>query len=109
MGEAVTDEDQKELFNERAGIREFDGDMDRSAAEEAARADVERHRHRCEIRTILRKYYAQCIDGVDAFIRQVATKRGADTAAGLRKEAIAQRLAGNRGKDGEWRELELNP
>lgn len=105
----MTDEDQQELFNERAGIREFDGGMARADAEAAASADVERHRHRCEIRTILRKYDAQGIDGVDAFIRQVAAKRGADTAARLREEAIAQWLAGNRGKDGEWRELELNP
>ena len=71
--------------------------------------DVELSRHRCEIRSILHKYAAGGIQAVDSFIQKVAEKRGADTAARLRTEAIAQWQAGNRGKDGEWRELGLKP
>ena len=37
---ATLDDDALELFNERAGIREFEGGVSRQAAESAARDDV---------------------------------------------------------------------
>ncbi|MGJ0486007.1 MAG: hypothetical protein ACR65R_15945 [Methylomicrobium sp.] len=37
---AGLDEDARELFNERAGIREFDGGMNRQEAESEAQKDV---------------------------------------------------------------------
>lgn len=109
MGEGVTDAEAKELFDERAAIREFDGGMDRPAAEQSAALDVELQRHRCEVRTILRTYVAEGIAGVDRRIQQISEKRGAEPAARLREDAIAQWQAGNRGKDGDWRELGLTP
>jgi len=71
--------------------------------------EIERSRHQCEIRSILQKYASGGIQAVDSYIQKVADKRGADTAARLRTEAIAQWQAGNRGKNGEWRELGLKP
>ncbi len=103
----MTNEEQRELFNERAAIREFDGGMPRADAERMASEDVERHRHRCEVRTILRKYAAEGISGVDQFIELVAKIRGDSAAARLREDAIAQWKAGNRGNEGDWRELGL--
>lgn len=103
----LSKEDKHELFNERAGIREFDGGLSREEAERRAAEDVQRAKHRCEIRSILRLYGAEGIKGVDRFINLVAEKRGADAAARLQEEAIAQWQAGNRGKDGQWRELGL--
>ncbi len=109
MGEGVTDAEAKELFDERAAIREYDGGMDRAAAEQSAAMDVETQRCRCEVRTILRTYAAEGIAGVERRIQQISDKRGSESAARLREEAIAQWQAGNRGKDGDWRELELAP
>lgn len=37
---AILDDDALELFNERAGIREFEGGMSRAEAESAAQQDV---------------------------------------------------------------------
>jgi hypothetical protein len=42
---ASLDEDARELFNERAGIREFDGGMPRQEAESEAQQDVLRWLH----------------------------------------------------------------
>jgi hypothetical protein len=109
MGEGMTDAESKELFEERAAIREYDGGMGRDLAERAAAADVELQRHRCEVRTILCTYAKEGISGVDRRIQQISDKRGAAPAARLREEAIAQWQAGNRGKDGDWRELGLTP
>lgn len=39
---AALDDDAREFFHERAGIREFDGGLSRLDAESAAREDVER-------------------------------------------------------------------
>ncbi len=45
----LADNDDEELFAERAAIREHDGGMDRQSAERAAAVDVERYRHSCEV------------------------------------------------------------
>lgn len=89
MGEGVTDEEQQELFEERAAIREFDGGMDRESAERAARADVERYRHACEVNYLVTLGSKEGRRGVDRYLALVAQKRGADAAERLRADAKA--------------------
>ena len=103
----LSKEDKHELFNERAGIREFEAGFNREEAERLANEDVERHRHRCEIRTMLRKADSEGPEAIGEYLLKVERARGAESAERLRAEARAQWQAGNRGKDGEWRELGL--
>lgn len=42
-----------ELFEERAAIAEFDGGLSREDAEKQAAAEVEKHRHECEVRWVI--------------------------------------------------------
>lgn len=88
MGEGVSDDD-KELFEERAAIREYDGGMDRQSAEVAARADVERHRYLCEVNHLVELGRKEGSRGVDRYLALVAKQRGADAADRLRSDAKA--------------------
>ena len=63
--------DELELFNERAGIREFDGGLSRDIAERLAEEDVEAYRHKCEIDSIVRMYKTKGGDAVKSFLLQV--------------------------------------
>lgn len=69
-----------ELFEERAAIREFDGGQSREDAERDAAADVEAHRHACEVRDIVRSCWPDG-DRVKARIEAVRKRRG-DVSAG---------------------------
>ena len=91
-----------ELFNERAGIREFDGGLSRDIAERLAEEDVEAYRHRCEVASVVRMYnkflkergaeYAKT--RIQSFLLQVEKARGSEASARLREAALAQiRLA----------------
>lgn len=96
MDSVLTDE--KELFNERAGIREFDGGLDRENAELLAQQDVEAYKYKCEIDSIVRMYKTKGGDAVKSFLLQVEKHRGSETAARLREEALAQIRLGKVGK-----------
>lgn len=96
MGEGVTDDEQQELFEERAAIREFDGGMDRESAERAACADVERYRHACEVNYLVTLGSKEGRRGVDRYLALVAQKRGSAAAERLRADAKAAFVAGTR-------------
>lgn len=91
-------DEELELFNERAGIREFDGGLSRDIAERLAEEDVEAYRHKCEVDSIVRKYnealqkrgkdYAK--ERIQSFLLQIEKYRGSETASRLREEALAQ-------------------
>ena len=89
MGEGVTDDEQQELFEERAGIRQYDGGMDRESAERAARADVERYRHQCEVNYLVELGRKEGRRGVDRYLALVEQKRGSAAAKRLRADAKA--------------------
>lgn len=88
--------DELELFNERAGIREFDGGLSRDIAERLAEEDVEAYRHRCEVASVVRMYnkflkergaeYAKT--RIKSFLLQVEKARGSEAAERLRRDAL---------------------
>ena len=86
MDQGLND-DEQELFEERAAIREYDGGMDRKSAELAAAADVERYRHKCEINYLVELGRKEGRRGVDRYLALVAKQRGAAAAEGLRADA----------------------
>ena len=83
-------DEELELFNERAGIREFDGGLSRDIAERLAEEDVEAYRHKCEVDSIVRMYKTKGGDAVKSFLLQVEKHRGSETSFRLREEALAQ-------------------
>lgn len=89
MGEGVTDDEQQELFEERAGIRQYDGGMDRESAERAARADVERYRHQCEVNHLVELGRKEGRRGTERYLALVAKNRGTAAAERLRADAKA--------------------
>lgn len=90
--------DDRELFEERAAIREFDAGVPRLEAELHAANDVETIRHRSEVRWCC-AHPSRTIEYVD----QVRRRRGDEAADRLLADARAQWAAGNRGKPGDWR------
>lgn len=73
------------------------------------RDDDEIHKHRCEVRELLSKANNGDQAAVDRYLATIQEKRGDKAAVRLREDARTQWLAGNRGKDGDWRELGLTP
>lgn len=75
--------------------------------------DHEDHRHRCEVRQLLRWTVERGGSWVHAWlygagtgrdrVRGVADFRGREAADRLRDDARAQWRLGNRGADGDWR------
>lgn len=95
--------EELELFNERAGIAEHDGQQSREDAERLARAEVERHRFRCEVRWLLRKAESEGTSASELYLLGCERQRGAEAAARLRDTAREQWIKGNRGAEGDWR------
>lgn len=95
--------EELELFNERAGIAEHDGQQSRKDAERLARDEVERHRFRCEVRWLLRKAAKDGSTASDAYLAECEKKRGAESTARLREAAREQWIKGNLGTEGDWR------
>lgn len=85
--------DAEELYEERAGIAEYDGGLSRADAE----AQADEYRHRCEVRWLCANQ-----ERGREYLRTVAVKRGAQAAQRLRDDALEQWQRGNRGKAGEW-------
>ena len=82
-------DDEQELFEERAAIREYDGGMDRESAERAARADVERYRHQCEVNYLVELGRKEGRRGTERYLLLVERKRGTPAAERLRTDAKA--------------------
>lgn len=89
-GPIISKEDQDELFNERAGIREFDGAFPREEAERLAREDAQKALFDCEVLSVVRMFREKGGEAVKAFLMQVEKHRGSEAAARLRKSALAQ-------------------
>lgn len=81
----------QEYFEERAAIREFDGGMARAEAEAAAHAD-EQHRHECEVRDVIKRYYPDG-EAAKAYLDDCEKKRGKPAADRLRDDARAAWVA----------------
>lgn len=65
---------------------------------------VEQHRHRCEVRSVLRWRVAQGSDWVDEWLTGVEKARGKGAAERLRADCREQWRRGNRGEAGDWRD-----
>lgn len=76
-----------ELFNERAAIREYDGQKTREEAERLAREDVEAHRHRCEVDLLVRMYEEKGADAVKSYLLQCEARRGTAATERLRNDS----------------------
>ena len=88
-------DDDKEHFEERAAIYEYLGDKEREEAERLAREDTEKHRHDCEIDSIVRMYREHGGDRVKSYLLQVEKHRGSQAAERLRGEALERLRLGN--------------
>ena len=91
-------DEELELFNERAGIREFDGGLKREDAERLAKQDTEAYRHKFEVDSVVRMYRERGGNAVKSYLLQVEKHRGSDSASRLREEALAQVRLGKVGK-----------
>ena len=85
----------EEHYEERAAIYEYLGDKEREEAERLAREDTEKHRHDCEITSIVRMYREFGSDRVKSFLLQVEKHRGSQAAERLRGEALERLRLGN--------------
>lgn len=65
--------------------------------------DLERFRHQCEVRWLLRKFGAEGKEAVSRYVAMVRDKRGDAMADRLLSDCREQWRLGNRGFDGEWR------
>ena len=71
----------REFFEERAAIREFDGGQQRQEAEAAARIETERHRAECEARALVA---LPSDDERRGYLEGVEAHRGKEAAQALR-------------------------
>lgn len=65
--------------------------------------EVEQHRHRCEVRQVLRWRLEHGREWVREWLAGVAQKRGRAAANALQRDAAEQWQRGNRGGHDEWR------
>ena len=63
----------------------------------------EQHRHRCEVRMLLRLRAKEGRDLVHEWIDGLAKRRGIEQAEAVRSDCASQWAAGNRGDFGDWR------
>ena len=85
----MTNEEQQELFEERAGIREFDGGLPREEAERLAREDVQQALFTAEVQSVVRMYREKGGAAVKSFLLQVEKHRGSQAAERLRGAALS--------------------
>lgn len=64
--------------------------------------DIEKHRHRCEVRMIL-KIRSHSQEAALSYIQAVTARRGKDAGLRLQDDCSAQWQRGNRGEYGVWR------
>ena len=84
----MTNDEQKELFNERAEIREYDAGIPREAAERLAHEDVQQALFFAEVSSVVRMYRTKGGSAVKSFLLQVEKHRGSEAAERLRGEAL---------------------
>lgn len=65
--------------------------------------DTETHRHRCEVRSVLRWRATNGSAWVQEWLSGVEKARGKAAADRLREDCTAQWAKGNRGAAGDWR------
>lgn len=85
----MTNEEQQELFNERAAIREYDGGLQREEAERLAREDVQKALFDSEVLSVVRMYRTKGRAAVKSFLLQVEKHRGSEAAERLRGAALS--------------------
>jgi len=64
--------------------------------------EIERERHRCEVRQVIRWRKERGLAWVRDWLAWVERKRGAEAAKRLRADGSEQWLRGNRGELGAW-------
>lgn len=83
----MNQDDMLELFNERAAIREYDGQKTREEAERLAREDVEAYRHKCEVDFVVKMYQERGADAVKSYLLQCEARRGTAATERLRNDS----------------------
>ena len=80
-------EAEKEVFEERAAIFEYEAKQQRDAAEKKAQEAVEKYREECEARYVL-----NLSDKIErnAYIKRVEERRGKEAAQKLREDTLAE-------------------
>ena len=63
----------------------------------------EQHRHRCEVRAVLRWRVTEGSDWVKAWLDDLPAWRSKAAAEQLRADVLEQWRLGNRGEPGDWR------
>lgn len=87
-------EDEREHYEERCAIREYEGGLSREESERLARADVEAYRNACEVRDVVEKYRKHGGEFVRKYLLLVEKARGSTAANRLREAALSHlRLA----------------
>lgn len=90
-------EDQKEFYEERSAIREFEGGQSRESAEAAALEETREWMFRCEVVSVCRMRSEKGLDAARSFLLKVEEKRGTEAANRLRSAANEAWDAGERG------------
>ena len=96
------DETEREIYEERVAICTESG-VDEDRARQLAMDQVENHRHRSEVRDVIRKFQTGGRKALELYLALVEQKRGANAALRLRDDAREQYKKGNRGDSGGWR------
>ena len=96
------DETEREIYEERVAICTESG-VDEDRARQLAMDQVENHRHRSEVRDVIRKFQNGGRKALELYLALVKQKRGANAALRLRDDAREQYKKGNRGDSGDWR------
>jgi hypothetical protein len=105
MNEENQQELFKEMFEERAAIREFDGEQSRKDAEAFAKSEVKTAIFRCLIRQLLRWNFEGKRTEVLAWLDAVDVKGGRKpNERKLYADALNEQIKlGNKGEPGDWR------
>ena len=95
------DETEREIYEERVAICTESG-VDEDRARQLAMDQVENHRHRSEVRDVIRNFQNGGRKALELYLALVKQKRGANSAARLRDDAREQYKKGNRGEPERW-------
>jgi len=98
-------EAEKEFFEERSAIREFDGGQSRVEAEAAARIETDEHIFQCMVRQLIQWAKSGKRDDVKRWLDGADIKCGRDPVKRkLYVDALNEQIKlGNKGAWGEWK------
>lgn len=85
--------DEKEHYEERAAIFEFEGGHDREHAERMAKEATKKALFDSEVISVVRMYHEKGGDHVKSFLLKVEKQRGSEAAQRLRSAAL-QKIKG---------------